>query len=715
MDSDFTFYDYLINQGYLFDKETIENYLLSLKVKPFAILTGNSGTGKTKLSQLFAQYLSLEDIEYQEEEIESSDNPESDMEIEGDDDFDSPIDNTLGNVEGGYFAEYSKEIKQSFINEGKFQISSMYPFKEYYGKCFVELNGESLEANIRSENIIIFKNSPEIRNYLSNNYNSNKSRINFKINSTDVSKAIIEDYVPKRHVLEGEVTKTVFNRIKLPINRKDSFPGTTSDFYPIKYEVPCRVIVDNKVEGVCTLRSYAWIELANKNSFQVESLKNQDSFYLKLFLDTFEYNQNQITDFSTVGDYIDFKSFKKNLDLDLSDNKLDEELNNKIKKIFNFEDDFDKDSLNEIKELLNLTGYESEEELIKKFSDAMNKKKDSTANDSSNKEDFDGDSTSNPSVINENMDSKTIKYKKIVNYNTSDTNYKIIPVGANWTENRHIVGYYNVITNEYQDTPAYNLIKHAEGYGEPHFLILDEMNLSHVERYFADFLSAIESGEKIPLYGEEELTLPPNLFIIGTVNVDETTYMFSPKVLDRANVIEFETYSASDYMNNKINLEPPSGNTYYLENLLEDSYIRQYGIDELRGLFQDVKVEGEPFWNLLTDEIFAFQEILKDSGFDFGFRVINEIVRFMAVAWKYEYEPTEFDNWTRYFDACIKQKMLPKLHGSEKIIGQTLKELFNACVGEHYPYGIAKYPESAHKSKEMREVLRKQRYVSFIN
>ena len=241
------------------------------------------------------------------------------------------------------------------------------------------------------------------------------------------------------------------------------------------------------------------------------------------------------------------------------------------------------------------------------------------------------------------------------------------------------------------------------------------MNLSHVERYFADFLSAIESGEKIPLYGEEELTLPPNLFIIGTVNVDETTYMFSPKVLDRANVIEFETYSASDYMNNKINLEPPSGNTYYLENLLEDSYIRQYGIDELRGLFQDVKVEGEPFWNLLTDEIFAFQEILKDSGFDFGFRVINEIVRFMAVAWKYEYEPTEFDNWTRYFDACIKQKMLPKLHGSEKIIGQTLKELFNACVGEHYPYGIAKYPESAHKSKEMREVLRKQRYVSFIN
>ena len=52
-----SFYDYLVEKEYLFDKETIENYLLSLKVKPFAILTGNSGTGKTKLSQLFAQYL----------------------------------------------------------------------------------------------------------------------------------------------------------------------------------------------------------------------------------------------------------------------------------------------------------------------------------------------------------------------------------------------------------------------------------------------------------------------------------------------------------------------------------------------------------------------------------------------------------------------------------------------------------------------------------
>ena len=296
---------------------------------------------------------------------------------------------------------------------------------------------------------------------------------------------------------------------------------------------------------------------------------------------------------------------------------------------------------------------------------------------------------------------KTKLSQLFAKYLNQHDNYKIIPVGANWTENRHILGYVNILNDNPQYTPAYYLIEQAQKESYPHFLILDEMNLSHVERYFADFLSAIESNEAIPLHGEDELEIPSNLFVIGTVNVDETTYMFSPKVLDRANTIEFKTYSAKDYMTNNFDTSKPKGNIGYLEDILIDQEIQNMSIQELEQVF-----DNDKFWDELSDEIFKFQKILKKAGFDFGFRVINEITRFMAVAYKYENEPRNWTNWKRYFDAQIKQKMLPKLHGSQKVIGETLDELLEACE---------EYPTSKAKLEEMIDVLEKQRYVSFIN
>ena len=305
--------------------------------------------------------------------------------------------------------------------------------------------------------------------------------------------------------------------------------------------------------------------------------------------------------------------------------------------------------------------------------------------------------------------------------------YQIVPVGANWTDNTNIVGYYNVITEEYQSTPAYELIKQAQDDPEnPYFLILDEMNLSHVERYFADFLSAIESGEEIPLYGNNDtLTLPSNLFIIGTVNVDETTYMFSPKVLDRANTIEFDTLLAWEYMSSDINDDDFKGNINYLQSPLMDSDISNLNIQDLNEILSKITYDGDDLWDTLAMELTGFQETLKGSGFDFGFRVINEILRFMVVAWRYENSPEEWDNWERYFDAQIKQKILPKLHGSEKAIGNVLTNLFNICLenrnNNENPKNFnvtkenSRYYTSAVKLQNMAKVLSDQRYVSFIN
>ena len=315
-----------------------------------------------------------------------------------------------------------------------------------------------------------------------------------------------------------------------------------------------------------------------------------------------------------------------------------------------------------------------------------------------------------------------IKFNK-----TIDSDYAIIPVGANWTDNTNIVGYYNVITEEYQSTPAYELIIKAQNdQDNPYFLILDEMNLSHVERYFSDFLSAIESGEDIPLYGNDKtLKLPKNLFIVGTVNVDETTYMFSPKVLDRANTIEFDTLSAQDYMSLNIEFNDFKGNINYLQSPLFDSEISKLNIRELKEILSEISHDNNNLWDVLSSELTSFQNALKGSGFDFGFRVINEILRFMIVAWRYENSPNDWDNWERYFDAQIKQKILPKLHGSEKAIGNILTNLFNLCLENRennensknfkLSKDNSKYYTSALKLQNMSKVLSDQRYVSFIN
>lgn len=325
--------------------------------------------------------------------------------------------------------------------------------------------------------------------------------------------------------------------------------------------------------------------------------------------------------------------------------------------------------------------------------------------------------------------------------------YEIVPVGANWTEHRHIIGFYNVITGNYEKTQSLNLILLAldnwEKYAyisHPHFLILDEMNLSHVERYFSDFLSVMESQDEMPLHDKDDggvpgkLELPQNLFVIGTVNVDETTYMFSPKVLDRANTIEFLTHSPLEYMKNGFENIKPLGDIAYLQNPLSEieplsdieNNIRNSSMDYLKDLMQHIRTkDGNSFWDIISFEIDEIYNELKKAGFDFGFRAVNEIMRFMYVAWKYEGMPESWDNWERYFDAQIKQKMLPKLHGSQRTLQATLKSLFEICFGneiEKDPRSIsydriqesAKYKTAAFKLKEMDKILYEQRYTSFI-
>lgn len=126
----------------------------------------------------------------------------------------------------------------------------------------------------------------------------------------------------------------------------------------------------------------------------------------------------------------------------------------------------------------------------------------------------------------------------------------VVPVSPDWRDPAGLLGYLNPLGDDprFHREPALDLVLRATDRPDaPFFLLLDEMNLARVERYFAPFLSAMETGERLRLHTELEpvdgvppsVQWPRNLFIAGTVNMDESTHTISDKVLDRAYTLEF--------------------------------------------------------------------------------------------------------------------------------------------------------------------------------
>jgi 5-methylcytosine-specific restriction protein B len=271
----------------------------------------------------------------------------------------------------------------------------------------------------------------------------------------------------------------------------------------------------------------------------------------------------------------------------------------------------------------------------------------------------------------------------------SEEQYCIVPVGADWTNREPLLGYVNALTpTEYilPENGALELIINANNNQEkPYFLILDEMNLSHVERYFADFLSVMESEDKFKLHSssnpldgsnnikvENKYDWPKNLFIVGTVNIDETTYMFSPKVLDRANVIEFRVSETemSNFFKSSIPLD--------LNKLVGEDDIplgAKYGES-----FVDIaKEKTNSTSDKLTKTLNAFFTSLKKVGAEFGYRTASEIQTLFGQIDKIRPEKTPLES--EKIDFAIMQKLLPKLHGSRNKLVPVLSALAILCYG----------------------------------
>lgn len=274
-------------------------------------------------------------------------------------------------------------------------------------------------------------------------------------------------------------------------------------------------------------------------------------------------------------------------------------------------------------------------------------------------------------------------------------NHVFIPVEAGWTDARHLLGYKNPFGKNgetYCTTPLISLLLRANynGYEKiPFFIILDEMNLSYVEKYFSKFLSLIEVSnedhaepiihiEDLELLLKSEVSslveakyiesaiekgglfLTSNVFIVGTVNVDETTHMFSPKVLDRAFVHEYVTIKPSD-TSDDFSLQEEDKITGKIDSIYKTL------------LSKDTSVSSNDI-NDFLDEVYSNLE-----KFKFGPRVTNECRSYYAsvkyIKDMFDGRPEPFYEESSIRDKILMQKILPKLHGNKGQLSSVIGNL----------------------------------------
>lgn len=280
--------------------------------------------------------------------------------------------------------------------------------------------------------------------------------------------------------------------------------------------------------------------------------------------------------------------------------------------------------------------------------------------------------------------------------------YKMVSVRPDWSDGSDLFGHTN-LNGDFIDGPICAAFNSAIAEPtKPILLCLDEMNLARVEYYLSDFLSVIESRDwdgsgnvVTDQIAQYDAGIPDNLYIVGTVNMDETTFPFSKKVLDRANTIEF---SYVDLLPGFDALDPDIEPLQLHNEFLCTEYLI---------LVTDCEKEKD-FVIQVCDELQKVNAILRKANAHVGYRVRDEIVFYMLNNKNAENLLTH----EQAFDNEIMQKILPRIQGSATAIKDLLIELFKYCMGNYFGLDTesgnagkqmqtladsAKYPESAKK------------------
>ena len=290
--------------------------------------------------------------------------------------------------------------------------------------------------------------------------------------------------------------------------------------------------------------------------------------------------------------------------------------------------------------------------------------------------------------------------------------FSAVPVRPDWSDSTDLFGHLDLngkfVTGKILDF----LWEAQENPNRPHILCLDEMNLARVEYYMSDFLSVIETRDwsegsivTDPLvsdkdYGKDTeavkhygvIRFPENLYIVGTVNMDETTFQFSRKVLDRANTIEF----------NYVNLMPawsdtPATGAAALE--MENDFLRSRYLQMV-----DCSDEDREFASGVCTELEKMNAILARANAHVGYRVRDEILFYLLNNREADLLP---DNVA--MDNEILQKILPRIHGSSASVKSMLCDLFKEVAGDYEGYQT----ESNNTADRMLDMLRKNQHVKY--
>ena len=308
--------------------------------------------------------------------------------------------------------------------------------------------------------------------------------------------------------------------------------------------------------------------------------------------------------------------------------------------------------------------------------------------------------------------------KKLGNTENTPGNYCLVSVRPNWHDSTDLLGYYSSINDKYIVTDFVRFLVKAMQYPEiPFFVCLDEMNLAPVEEYFAEFLSVLESRKKVGkeiktdslvspdwfkkdykgfnifdelgllrvgrtqssaenhlagMFGDTDdnafdrldivaklkksgLCLPPNVVVIGTVNMDDTTNSFSRKVIDRA--MTFETI-IEDFGDDYYNAEDTM--TYGGSKKGDWIWILPDEVRAKEALEHDSNLLNDEQKRVVTNFINEVNGCLKGSPFQIAYRILNETILYFRATKIVNRGEAELN---KVFEDILMQKVLPRIEG----------------------------------------------------